>query len=414
MLNKAISPSTKELRELVSKQDSEKFNSVTLSNNFQALTENILHHPTQKVYKETQRQLNKLYESVQGVFDYANVPEQLQKQRFIGKTGAAISPLHALHTVKDVFRVSAFIRATHAAITDLTKKFDEKIHIVYPACGPLAPLLLPLLMHYKQTGEFQADDFHITFIDIQEGAVIALKEILMVAGLEHFVKDVLFMDAVDYQTRPHEDIHLVLLEAMQHGFTREGQLAISHHFASLLHKDGLFLPEKVSVSAFLADPEIEFIQRGKHAEEGQLLLSDKSYCGERYELGDILTITLASLRDMQFIAVDQYTRLLECETVKIPDVNPERKQHLMLFRAEMEIYAGEKISEYESGISHPLPDRSICINFTPRDLQDDDLVIHSGDSVQFYYRLNGEPGFFVVKADSTDNCEETEAATCKE
>ena len=370
-----------------------------VQSNFIALAENILQSPTTQVYKKTEQQLTNLYKSVEGVFDYADIPEQLQTQRFINKTGAAIAPKQALHTVKDVFRVSAFVRGIDKAITDLKTHYARKLHIVYPACGPMAPLMLPLLMYYKQSGIVTADDLHVTFIDIQEGAVLALKEIMRVAGIEDFVKDVLYMDAVDFEPRPHEEIHMVVLEAMQHGLSREGQLAIALHYNKLLHPEGLFLPENLRVSAILANPNKIF--KRQHSETG-IPNRLPEYPDETIVLGDVLQVNRATMASMEPQVIDEHTRLIECATLPIPHFENDVDSRMMMFCCELDIYGGERISEFESGISHPLPDRNICVNFIPRDQQEDDVCVSSGDDISFYYQISAQPGFLALRKDKED------------
>ena len=60
------------------------------------------------------------------------------------------------------------------------------------------------------------------------------------------------------------------------------------------------------------------------------------------------------------------------------------------------MYENEKIYEYDSGITHPLPEQQVCINFTPSESRDGDLLVKSGDDIKFYYRLNGLPGFLAT------------------
>jgi len=364
------------------------------------LVDTILTQPINLVHKEVKAQLTELHASLEGIFDYAGVPDDLRKRRFLHQTGVAISPQHALGTIRDVFRVSSFVRALDQAIETLKSRFDEKLHIIYPACGPLAPLALLLLIYYQSTGKYSGDDLHITFIDIQEGAVISLKKLLHVAGLDAYVKDVLLMDAMDYTQRPNENVHLILLEAMQHGFSREGQLALARHFSTMLEPNGLFLPQRVHIQAVLANPQNEFVEQWKDREVTGYESMNIDIKEERILMGTILTVDQALLKKATLIQVDKFTSLLECATLEIPELEMDRDKKVLLFCSDVEIFGEEKVREYDSGITHPLPDLSICINFIPDDKKEEDLYVKSGDRLQFFYRMNGIPGFIAMKVES--------------
>ena len=69
---------------------------------------------------------------------------------------------------------------------------------------------------------------------------------------------------------------------------------------------------------------------------------------------------------------------------------------MLMICTHIKTYGDEVIGEYESGISHPLPDMHVCINFTPRDVKPGDLLVKTADKLKFYYRLNGLPGFLAT------------------
>ena len=147
-----------------------------------------------------------------------------------------MSPDHCITTQKDSLRVRAFIRAIDRAIADLLKQTQAPLHIVYPACGPLAPLLLPLIAYYHQQELYSEQDLQITLIDMQPGAVASLHALVDALQITPFIRDIQQLDGCDYETP--EPVHIVVLEAMQHGFSREGHLALARHFAHILEPDG--------------------------------------------------------------------------------------------------------------------------------------------------------------------------------
>lgn len=347
-------------------------------------------------YNETKSYLTTLYDNLKGIFDYAQVPIELRDRQFLNKTGFAMSPTNAITTITDTFRVSGFIRAIDLAIKDLKKNFEgETLHIIYPACGPLAPLLVPLLVYYNSNNIYTSKDFKVTFIDIQEGAIISLASLLKVLELDDFIKEIICSDAVEYKT--DSDVHLVILEAMQHGFTKEGHLSISKHFAELLHEKGVFLPQEVSINAVITTGEEEYNQQW---EDVEITSSFGMKTQKRVPLGEILKVNLTTLREMKVLELDENTRLIECASYRIPALEDNEFQWIMLFTTNVVIYKDEVLNEYDTGITHPLPDLNICINFIPKnDVRPTDLYIKSGDMVSFYYKLVGLPGFLVTKGE---------------
>ena len=68
---------------------------------------------------------------------------------------------------------------------------------------------------------------------------------------------------------------------------------------------------------------------------------------------------------MKAIPFGENFNLLEGQQVQIPHSEGLDKKALML-SATATIFNKESINEYDSGISHPKIDTSICINFKPK------------------------------------------------
>lgn len=338
------------------------------------------------------KQLNALYEQQYSVYTQANIPKRLRTRQYICASGLVISPDHCVTTMRDTLRVSSFICGIDRGIRDLRKRFSGQLHIVYPACGPFAPLLLPLLSYYKAQGIYSPDDITVTLIDIQEGAVIALKSLIEALGLERYIQDIVHNDASSYQ--PNRSIHMVVLEAMQHGFSREGHLVLAKHFGQLLERKGVFIPQEVSVRASLNVAQKEFVDQWQTQDKA--VHSDIRK--ERTELGEILSVNLNFLRNMVTNKVDEHTHLVQCGTVAIPHMTQNPDKQTLMINTRVNTFGDHWLDEYESGITQPLPDLQVCVNFTPKDAQPGDLLLNSGDEITFYYCLNGLPGFLATKA----------------
>lgn len=337
--------------------------------------------------------LTTLFDQQFKVYENADIPKPLRTRQYICGSGLIMSPDHCVTTVRDSMRVGLFLRGVDKAITQLlNEKFSHPLHVVYPACGPFAPLLLPLLAYYKNQGIYSAEDINITFVDIQEGAVLALESLVNKLGLGGYIRDIKCMDACKYETQ--EPVHLIVLEAMQHGFSREGHLRLAKHYAQLLHEKGIFLPKNISVTASLNIAQREYVDQWKN----ENVSLQKEIKNERVELGEVLNVDLAFLKGMKEQVVDEDTRLVECATLKIPQVDQGKGEQTLLFHTRVNVYGEDWLEEYESGITHPLPDSQVCVNFIPKDPRPGDLLVESGDYLTFYYCLNGLPGFLTTKA----------------
>ncbi|WDE11298.1 hypothetical protein [Thalassomonas haliotis] len=340
--------------------------------------------------------LQRLFECLNLLYQQAEISPALRKRQFVSQHGLIISPDHCITTQKDTLRVRSFIRAADQAIAKLRTQFTGRLHIVYPACGPFAPLLLPLIAYYQQTGLYDENDLRITLIDIQPGAVSSLETLIHETGIAGYIDDILCQDACHYQAP--SPVHLVVLEAMQHGFSKEGHLPMARHFAALLADKGIMLPEEVNLKVVLAPPQQEFVEQWQEknnrvCEAGMA----QENIRDRVELGDILTLNLTSLRELKEQVLDENTRLIECASVPIPAL-PVMERPMLLICTRITTYGREYIGEYDSGITHPLPDMHVCINFVPRDTKPGDLLVNTGDQLKFYYRLNGLPGFLATVA----------------
>ncbi|WP_111980150.1 hypothetical protein [Algibacillus agarilyticus] len=345
-----------------------------------------------------QSKLDTMYEGLNSVYEQADIPSSLRTRQFISKHGLIMSTNHCVTTQRDLFRVRSFIRGVHHAIKKKLSQTDNKIHLVYPACGPFAPLLLPLLAHYQHNGEVSPEQLNVTLIDIQPAAVASLQAVIRATHLQSFIHKIVCIDACDYQ--PDIPIDIIVLEAMQHGVSREAFIPIARHFANVMKPDAFFLPEKVSVRAVIGVGQREFVEQWQNqrpVEGGNMLTPPNIH---RIEMGEVLAITPQFLQLNQDLILDEHTRLLPCAELCIPTLIDEQDKPLLLLCTTINVYGEDTLNEYDSGITHPLPDMQVCINFKPKDAKPGDLLVNSGDRLKFYYRLNGLPGFMTTLAAS--------------
>jgi len=339
--------------------------------------------------------LSALFYQQKSVYDAADIDPRLRKRQFITHCGLIMSPDNCMTTQLDDLRVRAFIRGIHQALADKIVSQPGPLHIVYPACGPFAPLLMPLIGYYKAQHQYSPQQLQITFIDMQPGAIESLQALVAAMDIEAYIKDIICGDAMAYQP-DNASVDMVILEAMQHGFSREGQFSIARHFAGLLAPEGCFIPQKVSVRAALNVAQREFVEQWQKRERISEQDMDLTVKAERTELGEILSVTAQSLRNLPERVLDENTTLIECGKVTIPPMPNKADEQTLILCATVNTYGDETIGEYDSGITHPLPDLQVCINFKPRDDRPGDLLLNSGDGIQFFYHLNGLPGFLAT------------------
>lgn len=358
---------------------------------------------------ELNQSLGKLFDLQYQVYLNTNISKALRKRQYINACGLVMSPDHCVTTVKDTLRLRSFFCGIDQAIKDLRQSTQEPLHIVYPACGPFAPLLLPLLSYYQENAIYSPEDITITFIDLQKGAILALDALIKAQNLEAFVNELICDDAMTYQ--PDKTIDIVVLEAMQHGFTREGHFALSQHFSQFLDNKGVLIPQRISVQAMLAVAQKEYVEQWQSASSLMSLEAFQNYdanhklresfLAERTELGEILCLDVNFLRKAKVRSLNQHTSMVECNTVLIPELAKNHDKQTLLIYCQVNTYGDFWLNEYESGITQPLPDLSVCINFVPQESRSGDLLVTSGEFITFYYCLNGLPGFLPIKKNTT-------------
>ncbi|MGF1737885.1 hypothetical protein [Photobacterium satsumensis] len=367
-----------------------------LSENLYQLVGNVLsNQPIDK--KGLDLQLKVIFDQLKMIYTHADISSMYRSRQFISRHGLIISPDHCITSVKDTLRVRAYLRSVHQAISQLKLDNNSTVHIVYPACGPFAPLLLPLLSYYKTNGLYTGDDIQVTFIDLQPGAILSLKAVTDELGLHDFIRDFYCQDACEYESST--SINIVVLESLQHGLSREGHVALARHFARIMDPNGIFLPQELVLRAVLTVGQKEYIEQWKEENSRAYDVSQEIIgCNQRVELGEILRLNTQTLIDLKDYVVDQSTSLIECEEIVIPPETVIPEQPLIIICTQIKVFDEEILNEYDSGITHPLPDMQVCINYTPIDAKPGDLMVKSGDELKFYYRLNGLPGFMATIA----------------
>ncbi len=262
------------------------------------------------------------------------------------KSGKAISPKNAASCVLDMPRTSKFMRGIYAAILKLKKEFSgTKIEILYAGCGPFAALALP------QCAIFGADEMSWTLIDIHERSIDSAKQLFIKYGFLDRVCEFIVADASTFQDVSGKRFHLIISETMQKALEKEPQAAITQNLANQLVKNGIFIPQKITISACLANLQNEFGQ---------------GTASQRIPLGTILELSTES------------ADIFAPKTIKIPYVETDGMDLMLL--TEIQVFEDISLREYESGITHPT-----VLHDLPK--------MHNGETIEFRYELAENPGF---------------------
>lgn len=258
-------------------------------------------------------------------------------------TGTAIAPRDAATCMTDIVRTSRYVRGLRNAVLEIRERFPhQRVDILYAGCGPFAALALPLCH------EFSAGEISLTLVDLHEASLASAKRVFDSLGISEFVTEWLCADAT--AVVPSQKYHIIVAEMMQKALEKEPQVAVTIHLSDFLHDDGVFLPEKITVTACLADLNVEFGPGARNV---------------RIVLGDICTLT-------------KDTDEIEPITLTIPDTQTDGQS--LLLATSIQIFDSVGLGDRESGITHP----SIMLDIGR---------LKPGDNIEFRYRLGPEPRF---------------------
>ncbi len=260
--------------------------------------------------------------------------------------GEALSPLDAARCVSDAARTSKFFRGIHAALREAQQRFpNDVIEIVYAGCGPFATLVMPLATQFK------ADEIRITLLDIHARSLEVAQDVIERLGLTDYIRDYILTDAASYvHPRP---IHMVITETMQQALSREPQLAITLNLAPQLCPRGIFIPERVTIDAYLCNPCVR---------------EDRIKLGRVFELAAEKAIEITSTSGNH----------LPAGVMALPRQIDERLK--LMLATTITVFDRIVIGEYESGLTHPL----YFYDFNGA---------NGVDKIEFKYCLENNPGF---------------------
>ncbi|EGR0269198.1 hypothetical protein FMH15_21550 [Vibrio alginolyticus] len=349
------------------------------------------------VLKETKVEHRTLVQAFQSMYgnacqslSLAKLTQEELTRQYISTSGLVMSPLNCKHTIKDVYRIKGFACGINKAIQHMLAN-KSQVKVLYPACGPFAPLLLPLLAHYKQSDGISAEQLQVTLVDIHPGAIKALNQLIADLDIADYIEALVEEDATQFS--PTQTFDLLILEAMQHGFSREGFLSIAKHLVQYLHIQGEMIPNQVSVRAMMVIGETEFNQQWEKAEYAHSNHCQPEAIDDRIDLGEILNVNKAMLLRSEIFELDGGIKMLQGNTIELPKDVPDMAKRILAIYSHIDTYGDAMVGQYDSGITHPKPDMTFYVDAKPKAVEHHYFEAKGGDKVSFYYQLTGLPGF---------------------
>jgi len=289
----------------------------------------------------------KLHSLLSAISGLNNVPvDSSNYSNTVLAVGEAISPGDAARCVIDSVRTSKFLRGIYAALLEAQRRFPNgPIEILYAGCGPFATLVIPL------TTQFKADQIRFTLLDIHARSLALARRTIETLGLRDYAREYIQSDASVYvHPRP---LHMVITETMQKALSKEPQVAITLKLAPQLCPSGIFIPERVTVDAYLGDPQKEY---GLVIRDRDEFPSETQRAGEaRIKLGRVFELTAATASELTRIVVKRRCfaeAYLQAAAIDLPK---EIDEGLTLMLATtMTVFGTIMLDEYESGLTHPL------------------------------------------------------------
>ena len=333
------------------------------------ITDKLLSSDNPATLEQAALKLHRIFSSITGIDDGS--ADTRDSNAALLPNGAAIAPRDAARCVIDSARTSKFLRGIHAAITDVGERFPAgPIEILYAGCGPFATLVLPL------TTRFRPDQIQLTLIDTHARALELVRGLFQALGLNDYVRDYIQTDATTYVHRGAA--HLLVIEAMQTALSKEPQVGITLNLAPQLCKNGLLIPEKVTVDLCSYDPRLEYLPPDTCLNEPVSSSTAHRANKNRMKLGRVFELTAAMAFELG--ATPGELSKLSC----LPAAGFEIPAHLgaryeLLLSTTITVYRSHVLGEYESGLTHPLP----LFDFSRA---------NRGDRLDFLYSLASKPG----------------------
>ena len=265
--------------------------------------------------------------------------------------GQAISPRGASLCIIDYLRTTMFLRGVTRALQEAGERFPgETIEVLYAGCGVFATLLTSL------AGRFDTGRVKITLLDVHPRSLEGAKQVFHELGLEAALKECLIVDAAVYV--PPSPPHVIIVEVMQRALDKEPQVAVTANLGSHLRPGGIFLPERITVDAWME-------YRRKDAEQPHEELIARLIDLTAESAPSWLPKTGSPLPQVPHVRIDLPADLSQASRI--------------VLTTEVNVFGPFKLGDNQSGITMPAF-RRFRPNIDKR-------------KIEFRYRLGSKPGF---------------------
>lgn len=239
------------------------------------------------------------------------------------ENGLAVSPTMASMCLDDYMRTIQFLRGTHDAIDELSKKRDRPVRVLYAGCGPHATLAVPLM------SLFASDQVVFTLVDIHSVSLQSAQKTVERFGFADSVTEYRLQDVSSMElTGDKPDI--ILTEVMQARLQKEPQVAVTRHLLAQA-PDAILVPQEVRVELQLIDPS-------------QFSGSGADFC-DPISLGSVFVLN----RDVH--QMTESDGCLPAATIQLPDSWDERLQ--LMLTTEIQTYNSHRLTTNQSGLTCP-------------------------------------------------------------
>lgn len=199
-----------------------------------------------RLMKQTVDELYRVFSTITGVtIDQLNCVKEKSPS-----STSVISTAIAAHCLLEMKRTAVFLRGINKAISlKISEAAGRPVRILYAGTGPYGTLVIPLLRLYKP------EELIVDLLDINSDSLAALQKVTDTLTLSLYIGEVYCADATTFVvTKPYD---IVISETMLACLKSEPQVAIMQNLVPQLTEACLFIPEEISIDAFLTNPKLE-------------------------------------------------------------------------------------------------------------------------------------------------------------
>ena len=236
--------------------------------------------------------------------------------------GEALTPQTAAGCIYDYVRTTKFLRAVFRAINSKKNNTTNgKVKILYAGSGPFASLLLPLLPLLKDA------EIEIDIIDFHKGSIDALNTLINNYGYDNYFDKIIVGDATEFNST-EKKYDIIISETMRNALATEPQVAISLNLFQFLADDGIFLPEKITLTAVVANLQRELSTSKSKWKTFWLKVKRSQAINSRIVLGDVFILDKNVKENYDFSDIDK--NIINLKNIEVPKELRRMKDLILL------------------------------------------------------------------------------------